>query len=106
MYLYIMRTSGTSLYKIGVSKDPETRMENLQTGNGEELELVFTFKTKYDYKLEASLHNSYKSCRTIGEWFEFTPVQLDEVKNRCVLVESTFTSLEEGGNHHFIKSLR
>lgn len=101
-----MKTSGQDLYKIGISKDPETRLESLQTGNGDELELVFTFETKYDFKLETSLHNSYKSHRTIGEWFQFTPLELEEVKKRCVIVESTFKALEESGSHHFTKSLK
>lgn len=106
MYLYIMKTSGQDLYKIGVSKNPEERLDSLQTGNGEELELVFKFKTNYDFKLETNLHNSYKTNRTIGEWFQFTPAQLEDVKRRCEIVEATFKSLEENNSHHFTKKLR
>lgn len=106
MNLYIIRTRGTDLYKIGVSKNPEGRLDNLQTGNGEELELVFKFKTNYDFKLETNLHNSYKTNRTIGEWFQFTPAQLEDVKKRCEIVEATFKSLEENNSHHFTKKLK
>lgn len=98
MFLYIIRSGDTNKYKIGISKDPKQRLEALQTGNGETLEIVHTFPTRYDYKLEAGLHNSYKSKKTIGEWFEFSEKELSEVKNRCVILETTYTSLEESGN--------
>lgn len=43
-YIYLIRNRENLTYKIGVTKnDPEKRVKQLQTGNSDELDLLYTF---------------------------------------------------------------
>ena len=69
--LYIIQSDVTGAIKIGVSKNPEQRLRQLQTGSPYKLKLLVVVNGKGN--LERSLHKSlraYKqSCK--GEWFDF-----------------------------------
>ena len=56
------------MVKIGWTKgDPQIRLKDLQTGNGERLHLFGSIPgTKRD---EQALHKQFKDVRTSGEWF-------------------------------------
>ena len=48
--LYIIRCGDSDLFKIGISKYPEKRLKQLQTGNPHILKILFTFKVSEKYK--------------------------------------------------------
>lgn len=73
IYLILVGTS----YKIGISKDPIRRLSNLQTGNPKRLELIWCCPG--DKKFENKFHRKYKPNREIGEWFELTQEEVDEI---------------------------
>ena len=79
--LYIIRSGKTQLFKIGISKSPEKRLKQLQTGNPNILKIyfVFTISNKYQYieavKVENTIHKYLKECRgkhILNEWFNLT----------------------------------
>ena len=96
-YLYIIRQSGIEadvlvgdfFYKIGNSKNPESRLKSLQTSNPSELELIFTYgcQTKDESLFfERCMHQLFSSFRHRGEWFfmsnEIVQRFIDDVEKR------------------------
>jgi hypothetical protein len=57
--------------KIGVSKNPEKRLMQLQTAHPDELKIWHVFKVPADdsKKIENRLHRKFKWSRKRGEWF-------------------------------------
>lgn len=99
MTIYLMQQYETNLYKIGITKkDPEKRLKELQTGNANELILIKTFETKFDFKMEASLHACYRMQRKNSEWFELNEQQINDFEKTCLLYESNFTILKKSNN--------
>lgn len=81
----ISETSDRPLYKIGVTKgDVNGRVKQLQTGNGERLNCVHTFRTSKPYKLEKMLHFHFRFNREEGEWFS---LDKDDVNNFPMICE-------------------
>ena len=71
-YVYLIQ-KGYGSIKIGVSKDPEKRLRDLQIGNHAELFIIakFPFNSYSEaYALESELHYKFKSFRLRGEWFK------------------------------------
>ncbi len=70
-HLYIIQSDVTGAIKIGVSKNPQKRLLQLQTGSPYKLKLLTVLKGKGT--LERSLHDYLKpykyACK--GEWFDF-----------------------------------
>ncbi len=57
------------LYKIGISKDPEKRLSNLQAGSPYTLYIYDFFQVYQSRVLERAVHEHYKEHRVIKEWF-------------------------------------
>ena len=80
-------------YKIGVSKSPQTRIKQLQTGNPNKLKLLFEAEIKKAdaYKVEKTIHNFFKEHEgkhVYNEWFKLTD---DEVVNIAKLLIESFS---------------
>lgn len=72
--IYVISTEDGTRSKVGVSKHPEKRLKELQTGSPSKLELKFsTFTGKYKaYDIEKMIHALFDDTRTTGEWFTST----------------------------------
>ena len=70
-YVYLIRSQGDKFYKIGISKDPEIRLKDLQTGSPKILEIVATQLVEEDFArdIERDLHTRFEILRQGGEWF-------------------------------------
>ncbi len=73
-YVYMIRCGDGKKpkVKIGVSKNPDTRIKTLQTGNHEKLAIVMTIKCnsrKHAFLVEKTIHNSLSNQNVMGEWF-------------------------------------
>jgi len=99
MWIYLIEQQGTNLYKIGISKNPEERVKQLQTANGVKLDLIKQFKTEFDYKLERVLHRHFQSKKTIGEFFELNENDVKEFTSLCESRESNFKYLVENNSY-------
>jgi hypothetical protein len=69
-YLYFIEAVGLKRVKIGVSKDPEERLKQLQTGSPISLSMVA--KCPGDVNIERSLHKKLSEYRVDGEWFHLS----------------------------------
>lgn len=81
---------GTILVKVGVSKDPQKRVKQLQTGNGDSLYLLYTegfeCPRKELLKIETMLHRnlSHLCHKKKGEWFEIDKNNTEKIKNAII----------------------
>jgi hypothetical protein len=70
-FVYVARESISGRYKIGISKNPERRIKELNIGNPEELELVAVYKAnKPGYQSEINAHKCNGLIRIRSEWFD------------------------------------
>ena len=58
--------------KIGISKDPFTRIKSVQTGNPEECRVLLALDLDNAKVIETILHERLSHARSKGEWFEVT----------------------------------
>ena len=74
-YLYLVHMENTTLYKIGMSLDPELRLRTLQTGNPYVLRLLHMQAVHDMLSAEVSLHERFAHARVenilVREWFDF-----------------------------------
>ena len=61
--------SETGLIKIGVSANPWSRLDQLQTGNPYRLALRGVFEYEDAYGIERVMHTLLGEFRAVGEWF-------------------------------------
>lgn len=88
MYVYAIRESETGRIKLGISRDPESRLRQLQTGNSQELTLVAYRKAENRYQDESVLHKLNSAAHVRGEWFNES-ASLDGHHQSLTLVEKT-----------------
>ena len=70
-YIYIIGSEKPP-YKIGISKDPEKRLRNIQTGHPHRLRILELRETdsKKTKLLESVIHKHLSNYRMTGEWFD------------------------------------
>lgn len=70
MYVYAIREDESGRIKLGISRNPEQRLKQLQTGNSQKLSLVAYKKAGNGAADEAALHEANKDLHVRGEWFD------------------------------------
>jgi len=69
-FVYILECDG--FYKIGMSKDVQSRINDMQIGNPHKINLVYKFSFKdptIAFEIEKMLHKDHKEHNIGGEWF-------------------------------------
>jgi hypothetical protein len=95
--LYLIQ-SNEGKYKIGISKNPSKRIEQLQTGSPDVLKLIHTYESPNAFKIETALHNKYQYLREHGEWFDMSiSEEVDFLKN-CKKIDESIKTLRKMGN--------
>jgi hypothetical protein len=77
-YIYVITIDGQDLCKIGISKSPNSRLSQLQTGSPYRMRFACIFQTPNfteARKLEFGFHKVMKKHRTNGEWFSLCPIE-------------------------------
>jgi hypothetical protein len=71
-YVYCVECNETGVIKIGVSNNPRSRLETIQTHYPYYLSISFVIKHRSltAYKLEKQIHEELKGYKLRGEWFE------------------------------------
>lgn len=82
--VYLIQLIGTNRYKIGFSRDPNTRA--LQIGN-HAAPVKVIFYVYGDSREERYMHNEFKDNCIGGEWFEFDEKELGIVVNKMKEIE-------------------
>jgi len=96
--IYLL-TNNNEQYKIGITKyNAKRRIKNLQTGNGNKIDVVAEFKSIYYNKIEQALHNRYGTKRLKGEWFELEKKDIQNFISECQDLHNTFKFLEDNHN--------
>ncbi|QKF93585.1 GIY-YIg nuclease [Fadolivirus algeromassiliense] len=82
-------------YKIGRSKRPQERLDDLQTANPNKLTLIHTCKSKNGSIAENSIHKYFRDYRISEEWFNFNNEKLNEcieiINEICSKINSGFS---------------
>jgi predicted GIY-YIG superfamily endonuclease len=78
--VYIISIKGSGLFKIGLTKNIEKRLKQLQTGNPFEYFLVEFFRSSKYKELERTLHKKYRKKKFKNEWCLLTS---DELLEAC-----------------------
>lgn len=74
-FVYLMKCN--EFYKIGISKNPDKRLEHITPLMPYKTELIHTIATENMKELEAFLHEQLAHCRVNGEWFKLPDDELD-----------------------------
>lgn len=98
MYIYLIQSEENSYYKIGISKFPQKRIEQLQTGNASKLKLISIYKSNLAKKIEQSFHNHFSHLKLNGEWFDLSMTEVLSFVKHCKKFESVFLELEKNNN--------
>ena len=96
-YVYLIgEEENQNQYKIGCTKkDPEKRLDELQTGNPNKLILKAYFETDKPFKLEAMLHNRYKYNNSFNEWYYIEDDAKNEFIKTCKEMQEIINSLKD-----------
>ncbi|EKB06873.1 hypothetical protein HMPREF9711_00183 [Myroides odoratimimus CCUG 3837] len=85
-FLYLLKAKDSSFYKTGITNDLEKRKRELQTGCPLELHYIFAVEADLiDYYgkeiiyLERFLHQNYKECKVLGEWYKLSNIDVCKV---------------------------
>jgi hypothetical protein len=81
-YVYLIGSPTFGWYKIGKSKTPEVRVNNIGVLLPFKICVIGVWKAKNHSLLETSLHEIYASKKINGEWFEFSKKGVYEVFDR------------------------
>ena len=69
-YVYVIQSGSDGAIKIGISKNPEQRLSQLQTSNPKELRILYAWQVEDATMLERHLHFVFAEYRLSGEWFK------------------------------------
>jgi hypothetical protein len=97
-YIYLIQSLEDGYYKIGISKNPNKRIKQLQTGNSSPLKLINYYKTDFAEKIEGNLHRKYKNLHKEGEWFDLSIEQEVSFIDECKKIEENIKFLIENNN--------
>lgn len=79
-FLYIFNEIDTNKYKIGVSVNIEKRLKQLNTGNANKLQCIYSLETSIPFALERNIHQLLKEYNIENsEWFIFEKEQLSTI---------------------------
>ena len=96
--IYLIKSLNEGIYKIGVSKNPNKRLKEVQTGNPAPVEIIQLYESEIAYKIETALHNRYSHYNTHGEWFELSIMEEVSFIETCTKIEESIKSLKKLGN--------
>ena len=77
-FVYLFHARNTSRYKIGITKNIETRLKSANTHSPYPVSCIAFIKSNDAKALESNLHRHFSEQRVHGEWFELTPAHIAE----------------------------
>jgi predicted GIY-YIG superfamily endonuclease len=97
-YIYLIQSLENGYYKIGVSKHPQKRINELNTGNPSPTKLIDTYETEHANQIERALQRRYSHLHKNGEWFDLSITEEVNFKKKCQKIEETLAFLRKNGN--------
>lgn len=96
--VYLLKVSPDGIYKIGVAKNVNRRVKQLQTGNPEKIEIIRVFPTNYPFKIESYLHRKHSYNHVQGECYYMSEQDIKDFDETCSLCERNFEIMENINN--------
>lgn len=81
--VYVIRTKGREVVKIGLALDPVQRLNALQTGCPDKLELM-AIRVNSSKEEEKDIHGLFEKHRLTGEWFTLSQEIVDFIDTDCI----------------------
>lgn len=103
-YVYLIEDTNNNIYKIGVTKNLKKRLQNLQTGNSNQISIKYTYKTEYPFRIEQMLHNKFNEYKELNEWYNLPKSVVSNFYEYCEQFSDIINSLKT--NPHFQKNLK
>ena len=97
-YIYLIQSLEDGYSKVGVSKHPQKRIKQLQTGNSSELKLIETYQSDIANQIEGTLHKRYSHYQKEGEWFDMSIENEVSFKEECKKIEENINFLKKSSN--------
>lgn len=97
-YIYLIQSLENSYYKIGVSKHPQIRLKQHQTGNPSATKLIEVYASDFAYRVEKVLHRRYSYLKKEGEWFDLSIAIEVSFIDECKKIEENLVFIEKNGN--------
>jgi predicted GIY-YIG superfamily endonuclease len=97
-YVYLIQSLENGYYKIGVSKHPQKRINELKTGNSSPLKLISVFKSEFPYQIEKAMQRKYQYLNKEGEWFDLSIANEIFFQEECEKIENTIKILKQNNN--------
>lgn len=97
-YVYLIKSEASGYCKIGVSKNPNKRIKQLQTGNSDKIYLVDKYKSEIYKKIENVFHTTYSHLKVNGEWFDLTLEQELNFINEAKFIEDRILVVKLNNN--------
>lgn len=94
--VYIV-VSSNGLFKIGISSQVKTRIQQLKSSSPVECELLAVLETQDAGVTEKLLHNKYSLLCVRGEWFALTKKDLFEILNPVGALKLLLNEMESWG---------
>ncbi len=94
MYIYLIRCVENNFYKIGISKNIERRLKQIQTSSPDKIYLVHKYQSQHASKIEKALHSFFKAYHRNNEWFELSLSEEMEFIKMCSSIEHNIIYLE------------
>ena len=83
------------VYKIGYSKHPKKRINELKTGNDGNLKIIHSFTGCYDRKVEKVIQNFFSHKKINREWFKLDIEDVQNFNSLCQKVENNLSFLDK-----------
>ena len=83
-FIYLLECGGK--YKIGIAKDINKRIKQLDKRPFKVNLLANSKLTSNAYNIEQELHRIYENNRIDGEWFDFDKETIEELKNKIMRI--------------------
>lgn len=96
--IYLIQSLENGYYKIGISKNPQKRIEQLQTGNSSKLKLIDTYQSEHANIVEKALQRRYSYLRKEGEWFDLSLKEEVTFTKDCIDIEKNIVFLKKSNN--------
>ena len=97
-FIYLIQSEEEGYYKIGISKHPNKRLLELQTGNSSPLKLIETYQSEHASLIERTLHRRYCHFHKEREWFDLSIGEEASFINDCKKIEENIKFLKKNDN--------
>ena len=102
IYLIYAEINDTIQWKIGITKDINKRIKQLQTGNPNIVDVVSFYEInnrELAYKVEADIKRVLKKYKIQGEWYLYESLDNDIFLQQCIKSENNMRILQDITNN-------